>query len=149
MGTKMVSLGCGVLGAPSWERHTDRNGVVHLTPVDGSFGHHGEGAVLFDRAPIGKTGELVTRVIDDRDKPYPNPRPRGPRIIQPSGWKAADGTEVVIGHGVLFTEDLPGAKGPRLIGVRPLDGRTEDWLTTLEVWHSEVELFFREGGGSR
>lgn len=148
MASPKQKLGRGVLGAPSWERHSDRNGVVHLTPVGGSFGD-GEGAVAFGRAPIGKTGKLIARVIDDRNKPYANPRPQGPRIIEPFDWKAKDGEEVVLGHGVLFTEDLPGVKGPRLIGVRPLDGCSENWLDSMPVWHSEVELFFREDGGGR
>lgn len=147
MNKQRLKLGQGVLGAPSWERHSDRNGVVHLTPNHQRFGN-GEGTVVFDRAPVGKTGQLVARVIDDRNKPRSNPLPRGPRVLTPFEWKAADGDEVVIGHGELFTEQLTVDNRPRLIGVRPLDGREEDWLNTMPVWHSEVELFFVEEVGA-
>lgn len=144
MASPKQKLGRGVLGAPSWERHSDRNGTIHLTPTSRHFGN-GEGTVIFNQALNGKIGELIVRVIDDRNKPNPKARIK----LSPSKWKAADGAEVVIGHGQLFTETMSVDRRPRLIGVQPLDGRSEDWLDTMSVWHSEVELFFREGGGGR
>ena len=89
--------------------------------------------VAFDQAPLGTTGSLVAHVIhadvteDDREfgKRHPGLRPPEP------------GERVALGSGVLFTEKY--GEGP-LIGVRPADGRAEDWMDSAAIFRCEGHL---------
>jgi hypothetical protein len=80
--------------------------------------------VGFDRAPLGATGTLVARVIavdprfDHSDDSIPELRTPPP------------GERVVLGTGTLFTEEYMGAP---VIGVRPDDGRDEDWMDSHAI----------------
>ena len=78
----------------------------------------------FDQAPLGATGTLVARVIavdprfDHSDDHVPELRTPPP------------GERVVLGSGTLFTEEYMGAP---VIGVRPDDGRDEDWMDSYAI----------------
>jgi hypothetical protein len=80
--------------------------------------------VGFDRAPLGATGTRVVRVIavdprfDHSDDHIPELRTPPP------------GERVVLGSGTLFTEEYMGAP---VIGVRPDDGRDEDWMDSYAI----------------
>jgi hypothetical protein len=80
--------------------------------------------VAYDRAPLGATGTLVARVIavdarfDHSNDPIPELRTPPP------------GGRVVLGSGTLFTEQYMGVP---VIGVRPDDGRDEDWMDSYAI----------------
>jgi hypothetical protein len=158
----IVTLGSGVLGHTSFERHTDRYGAVHLTVLDSIPGElapartvpvppdedlgarilqdlaksdaryadtaaaASEAAarrpdnrvVAFDHAPRGTAGTLVAHVIAnvsayDWGDDFPELRLPKP------------GERVVLGSGTLFTEKYGDAP---VIGVRPDDGRADNWM---------------------
>ena len=74
--------------------------------------------VAFDHAPLGAAGTLVARVI--ATDPFYAHDDAPPELRAP--WP---GERVVLGTGTLFTEqyrDMP------IIGVRPGDGRADDWM---------------------
>jgi hypothetical protein len=155
---QVVILGSGILGSTSFERHTDRYGAVHLTvldsvpgepapartvPVPGndlaarilqdlaevstdvagaaavaSAARRTDRVVAFDHAPLGAAGTLVAHVIaltSDYDWGDSAPELRLPK----------PGERVVLGSGTLFTEQYAGAP---VIGVRPDDGREDNWM---------------------
>lgn len=75
--------------------------------------------VTYDGAPAGTEGILVATIIAptrDRDWRFD---PLGP---------PEPGEQVVLGTGTLFTETYGDHDGPDLIGVRPADGRDENWM---------------------
>ncbi len=79
--------------------------------------------VAFDHAPLGAAGTLVAHVIaltDDYDWGVGAPELRLPK----------PGERVVLGSGTLFTEEYMGAP---VIGVRPDDGREEDWMDRCAI----------------
>jgi hypothetical protein len=152
-----VVLGSGVLGWTSAERHTDRWGAVHLRVYDSIPGEAAPDStapvffedltgriaqdlaaaragnasssredrpgsvnrvVGYDHAPLGVAGTLVATIIAatwDRSSSFSDD-PLGPP--QP-------GEQVVLGTGTLFTDTYGDAP---VIGVRPADGRAEDWM---------------------
>lgn len=141
-----ITLGQGELGHDSIERHTDRRGAVHLVDEPGRARRIERGhADISDRAtfedvPVGQTGDLIAIVIEDNNKPFVNFRGI---TIQPHDWMAKDGDEVLLGTGTLFTESATG-EGPHTeIGVKPLDGRAENWMETVSVHGAEVQLVFQ------
>ncbi|THV40584.1 hypothetical protein [Glycomyces buryatensis] len=150
-----ITLGRGRVGHTSWERHSDRWGSVFLVPGPGTFDERT--AVDFAKAPVGKVGELRA-IVTVPYRPGRPPRTEAAKKMREHWRKQApkQGTVFVLGHGELFawTLDEGGRVGETgrkvLIGVKPLDGRDEDWLDLTEVGRvDEVELFFREGGEPR
>ena len=89
--------------------------------------------VAFDHAPLGAAGTLVAHVIhvtatdNDREfgKRHPELRPPEP------------GERIVLGSGTLFTEKY--GDGP-VIGVRPDDGRAEDWMDSNAIFRCKDQL---------
>lgn len=89
--------------------------------------------VAFDHAPLGTAGTLVAHVIHadvtdyDREfgKRHPELRPPEP------------GERVVLGSGTLFTEEYGDAP---LIGVRPGDGRAEEWMDSDALFRCKGHL---------
>jgi hypothetical protein len=74
--------------------------------------------VAFDHAPLGTAGTLVARVIANVSARDWGDEPPELRLPKP-------GERVVLGSGTLFTEryrDVP------VIGVRPDDGREDNWM---------------------
>jgi hypothetical protein len=74
--------------------------------------------VAFDRAPLGTAGTLVAHVIANVNAYDWGDDPPELRLPKP-------GERVVLGSGTLFTDeymDVP------VIGVRPGDGRTDNWM---------------------
>ena len=89
--------------------------------------------VAFDHAPLGTTGTLVAHVIHadvtDRDREFGK---RHPELRPPE-----PGERVVLGSGALFTEDNMG--GP-VIGVRPDDGRADNWMDSDAIFRCKGHL---------
>ena len=89
--------------------------------------------VAFDHAPLGAAGTLVAHVIhvtatdDDREfgKRHPELRPPEP------------GERIVLGSGTLFTEKY--GDGP-VVGVRPDDGRAEEWMDSNAIFRCKDQL---------
>ncbi|MCK2243687.1 MULTISPECIES: hypothetical protein [unclassified Crossiella] len=127
-------VGTGVLNWNSLERHTDRYGTVHLHSTANA-----PSPVSFDHAPIGARGHLVAVILEappalthwgstHRGEPEP----------------VTVGTEVTLGTGTLFVESSP--DGDTEIGVRPDDGREENWLdptALIRCWEHTVRLELR------
>ncbi|QDN54281.1 hypothetical protein [Streptomyces sp. S1D4-20] len=122
-----TSLGAGVLSWTSFERQCDRYGAVHL-----NYGL--PDAVSFDAAPIGIHGRLSAIIIETRPSIHRGDLVRGQA---PSGTGA--GEEIVLGEGELFTEPL-GEKDALTIGVKPADGRADDWMAPSALYqcHNQV-----------
>lgn len=133
---QVTYLGAGRLGTHSFERHTDRHGSFYLTvhgPVPGEpvvatvpAGYpDGRRTVSWNGAPAGVHGTLVATVIALDNPPGPDDDP----CLQDEDDRyrlPRPGERIELGTGTLFTEDdWPG--GPH-IGVRPADGRKEDWM---------------------
>ncbi len=152
----VVILGSGILGSTPFERQTDRYGAVHLTVLDSIPGEaapartvpvppdddlaarilqelakgdarYADAAaaasedaarrpdtrvVAFDHAPVGTAGTLVAHIIATTKDDFWGDRPK-------------PGERVVLGSGTLFTEEYMGAP---VIGVRPADGRADNWM---------------------
>lgn len=89
--------------------------------------------VAFDRAPLGAAGTLVAHVIrsnatdDDREFGKRHPELRPPET----------GERVVLGSGILFAETYGDAP---LIGVRPDDGRAENWMDRNAIYRCKDHL---------
>ncbi|WP_205326919.1 hypothetical protein [Glycomyces sp. YM15] len=144
-----IKIGRGEVDSDSVERHSDRWGAINLTGEEGMARRAERGhidvsdRIEFTDLPIGTVGDLVAIVIDDRNKPRPNKHPWGPAVWKPREWKAKDGEEVILGSGALFVEaPFDGAPFTE-IGVQPLDGRTDHWMSLSAVDGSLVDLEFR------
>lgn len=89
--------------------------------------------VAFDHAPLGAAGTLVAHVIhsnataSDREFGKRNPELRPPE----------PGERVVLGSGTLFTETYGEAP---VIGVRPDDGRAENWMDSDAIFRCKGHL---------
>jgi hypothetical protein len=146
MNDTRITLGQGEIGHDSIERHSDRWGAVHLVDEAGRDRRKERGhadptdRVAFTDIPAGKAGDLLAIVIEDNNKPYVS---RLGLTIQPRAWKAKDGDEILLGTGTLFTETPTDDGRPTEIGVKPLDGRDEDWMETVSVLGAEVRLVFQ------
>ncbi|WP_199043158.1 hypothetical protein [Glycomyces salinus] len=153
MSKQTISLGRGRIGHTSWERHSDRWGSIHLSPSGESFDE--TTAVDFAAAPAGKVGELYAVVtVPYRPSARPPRNEMQRRMREHSAAQAPKtGTVFTLGHGELFAWTLTegghaaGTGRKVLVGVKPLDGRDEDWMDLVEASRpDEVELCFREGG---
>ncbi|MEV5279651.1 hypothetical protein ACFYMW_25295 [Streptomyces sp. NPDC006692] len=122
-----ISLGVGVLSWTSFERQSDRYGAVHL-----SYGL--PDAASFEAAPTGKHGRLSAIIIETRPSIHLGDLARG---LLPSKMEADE--EIVFGEGELFTEPL-GRGNAQTIGVKPSDGRSDDWLDPSALYrcHNQV-----------
>lgn len=89
----------------------------------------------FDHAPLGTAGTLVAHVIHsnatDRDREFGQ---RHPELRPPE-----TGERVVLGSGTLFTEEYGEARAP-VVGVRPDDGRTENWMDPNAIFRCKDHL---------
>lgn len=127
-----TSLGVGVLSWASFERQCDRYGAVHL-----NYGL--PDAASFDAAPIGTHGRLSAIIIESRPSIHLGDLVRGRAPSNTGG-----GEEIVLGEGELFAEPL-GKKDARTIGVKPADGRADDWMDPSALYrcHNQVvQLIF-------
>lgn len=117
------TLGTGTLGWTSFERHTDRYGAVHL-----NYGE--EGRPTFEDAPVGKVGTLSVKVIEVL---HPLGKLLAEDLTQPKA-----GEVVLLGEGELFTEEYN--PDLRTVGVKPLDGREENWLDSMALLRCHFQL---------
>ncbi|MCP2170098.1 hypothetical protein LX83_006986 [Goodfellowiella coeruleoviolacea] len=113
-----IVLGTGSLTWHADERRIDRYGTVHLNRDADGFTRD---LVRFDDAPVGTRGQLVAIVLAVRPAFHAGDLVRGAAPSDP-----AVGEEIPLGTGTLFVE--PSQDGNTEIGVRPDDGRSEDWL---------------------
>lgn len=109
MDGKNVELGTGRLGWTTGERHTERWGAVHLTAREDDP----ESYLTFPDAPIGTVGVLQAVIVEILWVPW--------RVDDP----VVAGEEITLGTGELVMEMY---RDIETIGVRPLDGRKEDWM---------------------
>lgn len=127
----MVVLGEGVLGWTSGERHTDRYGAVHL-----NCGR--ESQRDFTDAPVGVSGDLFAEIVEIRDSFHLVEVSRGAGKSYP-----VPGELIFLGDGKLFTEET--YKWLVSIGVKPVDGRAENWLSPEGLYRCHgnvVKLLF-------
>lgn len=135
METTTKIIGVGGLSWPRGERVSDRYGAVGLINGD-SFNSTD---VELDRPSEGARGRLVAVVKQGRRSSHIGDLFRG---IAPLSDPLADGTERVLGSGVVFHD---ACEGWQLIGLHPDDGRESDWLdprALYDVHESVVELRF-------
>lgn len=111
----MIVLGEGVLGWTSGERQIDRYGAVHL-----NYGRKDKKD--FAEAPVGRLGELFAEILHSSSAP---------------------GEVIFLGEGELFTERQ--YTGLVSLGVKPVDGRAENWLSVEGLYRCDgnvVRLVF-------
>lgn len=110
-----IVIGTGELWWQSGERHTDRYGAVHLNDRD----HVPQ---QIDTGLVGSHGRLVAVI----ERPYRGTSP------------VSVGDAIELGTGTLFVETSP--LGNTEVGVKPTDGRAENWLdgNALTVCHGQV-----------
>ena len=111
----MIVLGEGVLGWTSGERQIDRYGAVHLN-------YGGKNQRDFSDAPVGASGSLSAEVTEIRNSFHLGDIFRGVGKTSP-----APGEIIFLGEGKLFTEEQ--YTGLVSLGVKPVDGRAENWLS--------------------
>lgn len=132
--TTNITLGKGVLNWFRTERICDRYGAVHLEGPDGYAD--------FDGIPEGTTGTIMAEILETRPSGHIGDLFRG---IGPS--EPETGETVELGTGTLFTyleEGIP------VVGVKPDDGREEDWMNPRALYrcHNQtVRLEFRPAEG--
>lgn len=133
-----VVLGQGVLSWPTAERQSDRYGSVTL------FNNPGSGqldCVTWNNVPEGATGTLVAHIVETRESHHIGDFFRG---IFPS--TPNPGERIVLGTGTLFRESRYGTDS---VGLRPADGRDDDWLDPRALYrcHDQtVRLEFEPAG---
>ncbi|WP_027578459.1 hypothetical protein [Bradyrhizobium sp. Ai1a-2] len=135
-------LGVGTLTWCGSERRSDRYGTVYLiqdgqtslTTIPSPSLIDRETARIFD----GHRGDLVAVVKETRESThigdlFRGVSPRTPEI----------GQIIVLGSGALFSEPAP--EGGLMVGLRPNDGRSTDWLNIRALYDAHeqsVELNF-------
>jgi hypothetical protein len=129
-------IATGVVAWHPGERVSDRYGTIFLreTPDGGAI-------VPLPDTFDGQNGTLIACIREARRSPHIGDLFRG---LRPPEEPLASGTEVRLGTGVLFREDLEDGEGVA-IGVQPDDGREYDWLdpeALYQVHHQTVDLFF-------
>lgn len=110
-----VVIGTGELHSQSIERYTDRYGAVHLNDPVGK-------TLTIDTSLVGTRGRLVAVFQSRRPSVYSGDLGAEYGLNR----EIARGTEIELGSGTLFVE--PSRFGDTEVGVKPDDGRTENWL---------------------
>ncbi len=112
MNRNTVTVGEGQLFWPATESHTDRYGSVVL--VTGGSDDKDTYAVL-DRTLQGRHGTLTAVVVQTGD-------------------------EILLGSGTVFIEQAWDDDDAQAVGLRPDDGRSNDWLNqaALRSLHAQV-----------
>lgn len=138
-------LGRGVLTWHPHERRSDRYGSVHLIADDHTSMTDGPSPSLVCRPGFGEgqIGRLIVFVIEARDSPHIGDLFRGVGPRRP-----AVGQRIMLGSGQLFFEDAP--DGGYMVGLKPADGRSVDWLDIRALYDAHeqlVELVFEPADG--
>jgi hypothetical protein len=136
-----LGLGRGALNWPAIERKSGRYGLVALYP-EAETGAEDAPLPLAQADRAGVAGRLFVRVATGRPSYHAGDAFRG---IFPPKNPPESGEERTLGHGTLFFERASEGGTPKLVGVRPADGRPDDWLdprALYDVHNSVVELFF-------
>jgi hypothetical protein len=134
-------LGQEVLGWSAEERHCDRYGLIHLNAIPDTA-HFSPAS--FDSAPVGARGHLVAVVLETRRSPHIGDFARA---VGPS--TPIMGEEATLGTGTLFI--APWRWGFSLIGVKPDENRSHDWMDPAALYrchHQTVRLELRCGAES-
>jgi hypothetical protein len=129
-------IATGVVTWQSGERVSDRYGTLFLRKTPG-----GGDIVPLPDTYDGENGTLIACIREARRSPHIGDLFCG---LHPPEEPLAPGTEVRLGTGALFREDLEDGEGVA-IGVLPGDGREYDWLdpeALYQVHHQTVDLFF-------
>lgn len=129
-------LGRGVLGWPAEERHSDRYGLIHLNAIPDTA-HFTPAS--FDSAPVGAHGRLVAVVLETRPSPHIGDFGRAVGPAMPTV-----GEEITLGAGTLFV--VPWRWGFSLVGVKPDEDRSHDWMDPAALFrchHQTVRLELR------
>ena len=132
----MNLIGTGILNWPRKERVNDRYGIVALWPRDDEYGT----PIPMDINPLeGMRGELIAKVLEARQSTHIGDLFREIYPVTPEV-----GEEIVLGEGVVFYELHE--DGQVFIGLKPDDGRKEDWLDPKMLYRAHaqyVELYFK------
>ena len=127
-------LGEGVLSWNHNERVSDRYGSVWLARAP-----HSNRYVELDNLAdvVGKKGRLIAYVKETRESHHIGDIFRGVGPETPGV-----GEKIVLGEGLVFVEH---AVGVETIGLRPDDGRDNDWMDIKKLYRAHdqtVELVF-------
>ncbi len=133
----MNLIGTGILNWPRHERVYDRYGVVALWPRDDE---HGD-PLSMDVVPLeGIRGQLIAKVLEARKSSHIGDLFREIYPVTPEV-----GEEIVLGEGIVFYD--VNSDGRTFIGLKPEDGRTNDWLDPKKLYRAHaqyVELYFKK-----
>ena len=134
----MNLIGTGILNWPRTERVNDRYGIVALWPRDDEYG---EAPLPMAPKPLdGFRGQLIVKVLEARKSRHIGDVFRGIYPVTPEV-----GEEIVLGEGIVFYQ-MEG-DGRTFIGLKPEDGRTNDWLDPKKLYRAHaqyVELYFKK-----
>lgn len=123
----MIELGTGQLSWHGSERRSDRYGTVALWD-DATPGGNGEQLTWPQEAlaAAGKTGYLIAHIIETRQSDHIGDLFRGFKPVTPEVDEVIE-----MGPGVLFFEQIDDLV---CAGLRPDDGRTDDWLDPHDLY---------------
>ncbi len=136
-----IVLGQGVLGWPADERHSDRYGLIHLNAIPDSAHFT---PLQFDTALVGTHGHLVAVVLETRPSPHIGDFGRA---VGPSTPTVGD--EIALGTGTLCV--VPWRWGFSLVGVKPDEDRSHDWMDPAALYrchHQTIRLELRHDTAS-
>ena len=133
--TGQILLGTGILTWNGFERRSDRYGTVFLM-ADGETSMTDTVTPLLDQAIVkaldGLDGWLFAEVVEARQSTHIGDIFRG---IFPSTPAVDD--VIVLGQGTLFSAII----GDMLsVGLRPADGRNDDWLNPRTLYRAHEQL---------